>query len=335
MSLIHYYSKTYTYRKYRLLCMGAMIVVVTFFVAYVAVILLNCIPMSMWWDTSVEGSCLNQGERLFITAAVNVGVDGFVLLLSLPILGKVEMPQHKKVLGFVIVTAGLGVCAVAGIRLFYLSQGGIESTIDYRLTSLLEADTATIVACLPLLYPLVQRMIYGKDGRADSPTGSEQSQAPMLRRTPGSGSTLRPSGSALAHREEKSGVAWPLSNVDPELGMVEQQYQHEKKVAAAAAAARDRHDDDDPRRTPSVEQAIHGRVSGGARLVQLPPNAKRLSAEDLEARAPKKPISPQDLESEWGRMTARQIQAASWGREKASRKNDIPQIDQWFEGFDS
>lgn len=66
---------------------------------------LQCIPISMLWDTTVEGSCININTFYFANSALNIITDMIIYILPIPILWKLQLPVIQRV----------GLCAVLGL----------------------------------------------------------------------------------------------------------------------------------------------------------------------------------------------------------------------------
>ena len=57
---------------------------------------IQCVPLSMVWDSHVKGHCLNVGLAATILAAFNVLTDVFILVLPMPLLWRLQMEFREK-----------------------------------------------------------------------------------------------------------------------------------------------------------------------------------------------------------------------------------------------
>lgn len=57
---------------------------------------LVCYPVAAFWDTSVEGQCLNQLAIWYVMAAVNLITDFVVFSLPLPVIKGLQLPRRQK-----------------------------------------------------------------------------------------------------------------------------------------------------------------------------------------------------------------------------------------------
>jgi hypothetical protein len=57
---------------------------------------------------------------------------------------------------------------VSGLRIYYLTQTDVDSVVNFYITTLLEPDLGTAVACLPLLWPIAKGCIPDRSNSPDS-----------------------------------------------------------------------------------------------------------------------------------------------------------------------
>lgn len=125
-----------------------------------------CIPVHSFWSlnrTNHAEDCLPEGPVWYSNAAIQILTDIVILLLPMPLLSNLHLPQRQKAGIIVVFCVGIMVIATSSARLYELStmiRGG-----DFTLTnsnaavwSSLEANVSLICACLPPLYPLISRV---------------------------------------------------------------------------------------------------------------------------------------------------------------------------------
>lgn len=59
---------------------------------------LVCTPVDAFWDTSVQGKCLNQLAIWYVMAAINLVTDFVVFSLPLPVVKSLQLPKRQKIM---------------------------------------------------------------------------------------------------------------------------------------------------------------------------------------------------------------------------------------------
>ncbi|CCC06237.1 hypothetical protein SMACR_00454 [Sordaria macrospora] len=103
-----------------------------------------------------------------ITGVLNLLTDVVVLLLPVPYLYGLQMRTYKKVVLMGVFGVGLLTCVVSGIRIHTLSSMKFDD-ITYSMPpanifSGLEPSVAVILACIPLMRPLLGRTRFASEG---------------------------------------------------------------------------------------------------------------------------------------------------------------------------
>lgn len=71
----------------------------TLWVVTISVLLpLICNPVEAFWDTSIEGKCLDELQVWYVMAAVNLVTDFVVFSLPLPVIKNLQLPKRQKIL---------------------------------------------------------------------------------------------------------------------------------------------------------------------------------------------------------------------------------------------
>lgn len=59
---------------------------------------LTCVPVAAFWDTSIEGRCINQLVVWFLNASINIATDFMVFSLPLPVIHRLQLRRAQKVM---------------------------------------------------------------------------------------------------------------------------------------------------------------------------------------------------------------------------------------------
>jgi len=81
------------------------------------VALLNCRPISKFWDRTIPGSCMNTAQYIYGTISVTIITDALVSVVPVFILFGLQMPRRTKALVISFLSLGLVVTVIASYRL--------------------------------------------------------------------------------------------------------------------------------------------------------------------------------------------------------------------------
>ncbi|KAH8902735.1 MFS general substrate transporter [Coniochaeta sp. PMI_546] len=162
-------------------------------VAGVVLTLLNifqCRPVAAAWNPYVEGnSCIPLLTEFVCSAPVNIVTDLAILALPIPVLTGMRLPQRQKIILVLTFSLGIFVTVVDVVRIYYLQQAissapsvatnnssalfGDTPEFSWNASlslmwSAVEVNVGITIACVPMLKPLVLRilpaMLYDPDG---------------------------------------------------------------------------------------------------------------------------------------------------------------------------
>ncbi|KAH6988649.1 hypothetical protein EDB80DRAFT_690207 [Ilyonectria destructans] len=161
----------------------------------VLVTIFLCVPVEKFWRPGVPGICLNRTAVWCTNAALNVATDFAIILLPMPALKKLKLPNYQKRAVIIVFAVGGLTCAISIARLQSLVKvaGSKDVTYDNADTatwSAGELNIALVCASLPGLRPILVRLVPGMLGM---PTHSS---------------------SGDDHAEISGARAWPLGTVE-------------------------------------------------------------------------------------------------------------------------
>ncbi|KAK0612055.1 hypothetical protein B0T14DRAFT_441302, partial [Immersiella caudata] len=151
---------------------------------------LICTPFTMNWDQTIPGGkCGDQVLSFTITGSFNLITDIMVLVLPLPYLARLQMRLHKKLVLIAVFSIDLLTCIVGAVRIHTLKSMDFTdftcSVPPANVFSGLELSVAVILACVPLLRPLLGRSKQSNNGTAGYTSGSATSKALELETSDG------------------------------------------------------------------------------------------------------------------------------------------------------
>jgi len=145
-------------------------VVLTFLNAF------QCSPVSAAYDpTKSNQKCISIVTLYLCSAPVNIITDLAILVLPIPVLTGMRLPQRQKTILILTFALGVFVTIVDVVRIYYLqqavdtqaiAQSRLGTGIDFAWTastalmwSAVEVNVGIICACIPTLKPLVKRIL--------------------------------------------------------------------------------------------------------------------------------------------------------------------------------
>jgi hypothetical protein len=75
---------------------AAIIFIIIAYTALFFISLLSCMPLERRFNQFIEGHCLPTGVTAYLSGAINVLTDAFVVLLPMPIIWKMNMHTARK-----------------------------------------------------------------------------------------------------------------------------------------------------------------------------------------------------------------------------------------------
>ncbi|TVY32302.1 Glucose/galactose transporter, partial [Lachnellula subtilissima] len=136
----------------------------------------QCSPVRAAYDPAFsQGRCLSIVTLYLCSAPVNIITDLAILVLPIPVLTGMRLPQRQKTILVLTFALGIFVSIVDVVRIYYLQQAsndqvatheklGTASDFPYNASSAfmwsaVEVNVGIICACIPTLKPLVTRIL--------------------------------------------------------------------------------------------------------------------------------------------------------------------------------
>ena len=137
----------------------------------------QCSPVRAAYTPNTPGKCVSIVTLYLCSAPVNIITDLAILVLPIPVLTGMRLPQRQKTILVLTFALGIFVTAVDVVRIYYLQQGfdtqnfneselGAAAGTDFPWTassalmwSAVEVNVGIICACIPTLKPLIKRIL--------------------------------------------------------------------------------------------------------------------------------------------------------------------------------
>ncbi|KAK3316402.1 hypothetical protein B0H66DRAFT_604697 [Apodospora peruviana] len=131
------------------------------------VAIVQCIPVEYQWNKKIPGGhCINQLAYFRWICLPNMLHDVAVLLIPTPIIWKLQTGLRQKMALSVVFVLGSFGCVASLIRMYYFFNMDAFSdktwaSIQLMAWTVAEPGVILICACLPALWPLLQRFMSG------------------------------------------------------------------------------------------------------------------------------------------------------------------------------
>ena len=162
-SILIQYLRIFTSRTPRLLCYILIVLLLPAVCWAIFAGTFLCSPTAKLWQPSLPGHCLSSQTYWISVASVDIGLDFLVLLLPLPSITSLRLPDKQKVVLVLVFTLGFFVCIVSVVRLATVvvtSNDGdfVASGVWAIIWSAVEANVGIICASLFALKPLAAKL---------------------------------------------------------------------------------------------------------------------------------------------------------------------------------
>jgi fucose permease len=162
----------------------------------------QCDPVSAAYDpTQAKAKCLSIVTLYLCSAPVNIITDLAILVLPIPVLTGVRLPQRQKSILVFTFALGIFVTIVDVVRIYYLQQASTDqfhaesrlgTGTDFAwaastafMWSAVEVNVGIICACIPTLKPLIKRILPSmitEHSRSNTSTEKEASSPTQIPR---------------------------------------------------------------------------------------------------------------------------------------------------------
>ncbi|KAF7898062.1 hypothetical protein EAF00_004508 [Botryotinia globosa] len=160
----------------------------------------QCSPVSGAWRTDTDAKCLSIITIYLASAPVNIITDLAILVLPIPVLTGMNLPQRQKAILVFTFSLGIFVTIVDVVRIYYLQQAsndfqtsvlahsqlGEGDDFAYNASlafmwSAVEVNVGIVCACIPTLKPLMKVILPAMlADRVSGRTGSHTRTADIL-----------------------------------------------------------------------------------------------------------------------------------------------------------
>ncbi|KAJ5952351.1 uncharacterized protein N7479_010764 [Penicillium vulpinum] len=162
-SILFQYLRIFPGKPFRLICYALMAIVAAYSSWAVVSGFVNCVPVAKFWNKGLPGNCLKFEALWFFNAAMNITTDIALLLLPMPLLSKLQLPQTQKIALMGVFAMGILVVVTSILRLSSLREVAKSPDTSYSNVAAAywtaaECNVAIMCSCLPFLRPIISRI---------------------------------------------------------------------------------------------------------------------------------------------------------------------------------
>ena len=96
MTFLLQYYRILAIQRMRTICVAAMVIIGCWGLSQILVQIFVCNPIEGAWDKSVEAKCIPNFPQWYINAGGNIITDIVILILPLPVIGKLNLERPQK-----------------------------------------------------------------------------------------------------------------------------------------------------------------------------------------------------------------------------------------------
>ncbi|EFE35475.1 uncharacterized protein ARB_05517 [Trichophyton benhamiae CBS 112371] len=155
LSILASYLRFFTEKIYIRLAWLQVGLVLAWFVAFMVLMLIACIPLSNYWNSFLQKGCMEEEYRLLPGIYSNAVMDVMILVTPCPALWKLHLPVRDRIVLIVMMCLGFMYGSqISDPLLFFFSLG--EGYNVWVWTDL-EINLAVICTSIPVLRPFAQK----------------------------------------------------------------------------------------------------------------------------------------------------------------------------------
>ncbi|KAL5049304.1 hypothetical protein BDW71DRAFT_204567 [Aspergillus fruticulosus] len=117
---------------------------------------LQCRPIRKFWDPNLVGTCNSFRAESYAQGATNLALDLWVFILPGPLIARMRLPRHKKLLLGCLFSVGLATCAISASRIALSVISSPENFtlngVPFNILSIWEFTGVIMCANLPIIY---------------------------------------------------------------------------------------------------------------------------------------------------------------------------------------
>ncbi|KAI1110047.1 hypothetical protein F5Y14DRAFT_384680 [Nemania sp. NC0429] len=167
LSMLCLYIRIFTLRKFQWKAYAAIGLTVAYGITFLGIFIMRCSPISAFWNPQPGYWCRGMYTNEFTSVSFSLVIDLAIILLPMPLLWGLQMNLTKRLALTAMFSISLTTIGIMSWRLAQTSYALHHLDDDYYSTTLpvlllvvmLELWLGVIVACIPTLAPVLNRLL--------------------------------------------------------------------------------------------------------------------------------------------------------------------------------
>jgi hypothetical protein len=163
LSVLFLYLSIFSQRWFRITCYASVAVVGGYAVSCIFATIFQCTPVNYVFNKKLQGHCINITAFWYANAIYNIVTD-FVILASVPgVVWSLSLSTRQRIGLTLVFGLGVFVFATSILRFTTLDPASKAhdttfGTLKSTMWTTIEASTAVVCACLPMIRTPIQRL---------------------------------------------------------------------------------------------------------------------------------------------------------------------------------
>ena len=162
LSILCLYLRIFSQTWFRRTCWACMGLILSYATASVIATIFQCTPITRMWNRSLPGTCINLTAFWYANAIYNLVTDFIILASVPPVVMKLKLPLRQRIGLTGVFGLGVFVFATSILRMTTLEVSSkapdtTYGTLKSTMWTTIEASTAIVCACLPMVRTPIQR----------------------------------------------------------------------------------------------------------------------------------------------------------------------------------
>lgn len=163
LSILALYLRIFTQTWFRATCFTLSTIITSYAFSSIIATIFQCTPVRRIWDKSIAGACIDITTFWYSNAIYNLLTDFAILATVPPVIWTLSLPTRQKLGLTAVFGLGVFVFATSILRMTTLDHGSkasdpVYGTLISTIWTTVEASTAIVVACLPMVRTPIQKV---------------------------------------------------------------------------------------------------------------------------------------------------------------------------------
>ncbi|OLN96201.1 hypothetical protein CCHL11_03260 [Colletotrichum chlorophyti] len=159
ISILLQYRRIFANDRMQKLTLLCLFILSTYTVTLSVLLPLMCYPVAAFWDSTVEGQCLDYLTIWYAMAGINLVADVVIFSLPIPVINSLQLPRRQKRMLLLVFGLGFFTCIISALRIRTLrvaakTKDPYWDNVNAATWSFLEVTVGILAACLPTIRPI-------------------------------------------------------------------------------------------------------------------------------------------------------------------------------------